>query len=29
MVMPYRELQKDLTPERLGAGYYLDTGPPF
>ena len=29
MVMPYRELQKDLTPERLGAGYYLDTGPPY
>jgi len=28
MVIPCRELQKDLTPERLGAGFYLDTGPP-
>ena len=29
MVMPYREGQKDLMPGRLGAGYYLDTGPPY
>ena len=28
MVMPYRERQKDLMPGTLGAGYYLDTGPP-
>ena len=28
MVTPYHERQKDLTPGRLGLGYYFDAGPP-